>query len=81
MGVNNFNRKQCVKALQKLGFVLLKNRKGNHDKFIPPENLKPCNPPFIMIPRHKNLHCQNAIIKELQAMGGEDLVKNFRETL
>lgn len=81
MGVNNFSQKQCIKALQRLGFILQSNRKGNHDKFIPPKKFNPCNPPFIMIPRHKDLHCQNAIIKEIESIGGENLVNEFRENL
>ncbi|OGF22691.1 hypothetical protein A2Y83_03130 [Candidatus Falkowbacteria bacterium RBG_13_39_14] len=80
MGLN-FNRRQCVKALKKLEFQKLESRRGKHDKFIPPASLKHSNPPFIMIPRHNNIHCQNEIVKELAAMGGEELVKKFQQYL
>ena len=75
MGESNFNYKQCVRALKKLGFSLSPKRNGNHDKFIAP--FKNSNPPFIMIPRHKQLHCQRAILKELKQMGGDELANKF----
>lgn len=50
MGHQNFNRKQCVRALLKLGFHFANKSFGKHDKFTAPVS---CNPPFIMIPRHK----------------------------
>ncbi len=81
MGINNFNRRQCVKALKKIGFRKLTKRKGKHDKFIPPEDIKDSNSPFIMIPRHKNIYCQNEIVKEIEKMGGRELVEKFRSFL
>lgn len=78
MGEANFNRRQCVRALSRLGFRLADRRCGEHDKFIAPF---PATPPFIMIPRHKELHCQQAILKELRKMGGEDLIRKFQENL
>lgn len=75
MGEWNFNRKQCIRALLRLGFFIDNKRSGKHDKYRAPMT---CNPPFIMIPRHNDLHCQNAIIAELEKMGGEKLVNDFR---
>lgn len=78
MGETNFNRRQCIRALIKLGFTLSNKRFGIHDKLVAPF---PANPPFIMIPRHKELHCQQAILKELRKMGGDELIKKFLENL
>ncbi|MCK4554805.1 hypothetical protein KAU19_07695 [Candidatus Parcubacteria bacterium] len=83
MGRNDFNRNKCIKALNKLGFICKNKRRGNHDKFVPPkhllENAQPGQPPFIMVPRSRKLHCQLEILKELWALGGDDLVKKFLE--
>ncbi|MCK5320143.1 hypothetical protein KAJ61_02010 [Candidatus Parcubacteria bacterium] len=81
MGINNFNRRQCLRALKKIGFRKSVKRRGKHDKFMPPENIKNTNPPFIMIPRHKNIYCQNEIVKEIEKMGGQRLVEKFRSYL
>ena len=82
MGINNFSRRQCVKALKKLGFQLADNRRGSHDKYQTPNNLINSSLySFIMVPRHNNLRCQNAIIKELRAIGGDELIRQFREYL
>ena len=78
MGEWNFNRKQCIRSLMKIGFTVANKRSGKHDKFKAPME---CNPPFIMIPRHKDLHCQNAIIEELKKMGGEKMIDNFKSHL
>jgi len=75
MGKNDFNQLECIKALLKLGFTKSCSGRGNHDKFISP--LKNCNPPFIMVPRHKKIHCQNKIIRDIKMMGGDDLVSEF----
>ncbi len=81
MGRKDFNRKQCIKALKKLGFTKKNVRKGKHDKFVPPENLlknkREGQPSFIMVPRGRNLHCQLEILKELWAFGGDELVDAF----
>ncbi|MBI4121794.1 MAG: hypothetical protein HY461_00525 [Parcubacteria group bacterium] len=84
MGGYTFSRKQCIRALKALGFVLATKRDGKHDKFIPPEYIKktiqPGQPPFIMVPRHE-FHCQNLIVKEIRAMGGDALVAEFVQYL
>lgn len=81
MGEHDFNRKECIKALIKLGFTYGTFRRGKHDKYTPPKDLlekrQPNQPPFIMIPRSKQIHCQLEILKELWAFGGEDLVNKF----
>jgi hypothetical protein len=81
MGRKDFNRKQCIRALKKLGFIQNNIRRGKHDKFVPPENLlknkREGQPSFIMVPRSKNIHCQLEILKELWAFGGDELVGSF----
>lgn len=79
MGGNTFSRRQCVRALLKMGFILANKRSGKHDKFKAP--FTRADLPFIMVPRHKDLHCQDAIIKELEKMGGKKLVDEFRSHL
>jgi hypothetical protein len=82
MGTWNFTTKQCVHALLRLGFTLCnKGRRGNHDKYCVPERLKRQGFAFIMVPRHNNLHCQEEIVKELHALGGDELVQKFKDNL
>ena len=85
MGGLNFNTRQCVRALRKLGFLLANKRHGRHDKYVPPseigQTLTGNQPRFIMVPRHGDLHCQVDIIRELKAMGGEALVEEFKRLL
>ncbi|HBR80680.1 TPA: hypothetical protein DEA21_03510 [Candidatus Uhrbacteria bacterium] len=85
MGELNFDHRQCLCALKYLGFSLGNKRSGQHDKFYPPseiaEKITGLQPRFIMIPRHKKLHCQSEIISEIKAMGGDDLVKSFKDNL
>lgn len=79
MGEYNFNRRQCIYALQKLGFYLDNDRAGIHDKYAFPSHFKiPAGyRPFIMIPRHNELRVQHKIIKELREVGGDGLVDSF----
>jgi hypothetical protein len=83
MGLDNFNRKQCIRALKKLGFYLDNGRSGMHDKFCFPENCSVSSGcrPFIMIPRHNELRLQRQIIQELKNIGGDQLVDAFRRLL
>lgn len=86
MGESNFNKRQCIRALSKLGFFLCNKRRGQHDKYCPPKNIEQTltgkeQPRFVMIPRHNELHCQDEIISELKAMGGEELVNKFKNLL
>ena len=37
MGKNDFNRRQCIRALKKLGFEEKSSRRGSHDKFVVPK--------------------------------------------
>ncbi len=82
MGETNFNKRQCVRALRKLGFYENSRRGGIHDKWFPPQEiastLQPQQPHFIMVPRHNELHVQREILKELEAMGGRELVEKFK---
>ncbi len=42
MGDCNFNKRQCVRALNGLGFYLSNDRRGDHDKYhFPPEYVIP----------------------------------------
>jgi len=79
VGELNFNNKQCIRALQRIGFYLNNKRHGQHDKYFPPnavaDNIAVGRARFIMIPRHKDLHCQSEILSELRMMGGDDLVE------
>lgn len=79
MGENTFNRRQCVRALIKLGFILDNKRAGKHDKYR--AYFVNASPPFIMVPRHNEIHCQDEIVKELERMGGQELVLKFRKFL
>ncbi len=85
MGEWNFDRKQCIRALLRLGFVANNKRHGQHDKFDVPidfrDKLSSGVPPFIMIPRHKELRLQNKIVKEIEIIGGVELVEKFRQSL
>ncbi len=85
MGETNFDRRRCIRALGKLGFYLDNKRSGGHDKYRPPleiqKNIKPPQPPFIMVPRHNDLHCQAEILAELGRMGGEALLEAFKKHL
>lgn len=85
MGIYNFSRKQCIRALRRLGFVIANKRSGKHDKYEPPSSilskLSINQAKFIMVPRHNKLQCQNEIISELRLMGGDDLVKRFTDYL
>lgn len=80
----NFNQKRCIRALKRIGFVN-KSKRRKHLKFYPPEeisiNIKPGNPQFIMVPNHRELKVQKLILKELMAMGDENLVKIFLSNL
>jgi hypothetical protein len=81
MGKNDFNRKDCIRALKRLGFIYKISRHGKHDKYAPPAHLlekkQPNQPPFIMIPRSREIHCQLEILKELWAFGGDELINKF----
>jgi len=83
MGRKDFKRKECIKALLKLGFEKSNKRRGNHDKFKAPTHLlkdrQANQPPFIMLPRSRKIHCQLEILKELWALGGEKLIDEFWE--
>lgn len=85
MGDFNFNKRQCLRALKKLGFTEGGKRRGNHDKYYPPrhiaEKFRSDQAHFIMIPRHNELHIQHEIVKEIEVMGGIELVEQFRKYL
>lgn len=85
MGEKSFNRKDCIRALKRLGFVLRNRRHGSHDKYCPPDALATkllgMQPRFIMVPRHNELRCQTEILAELKAMGSDDLVAEFKKYL
>lgn len=88
MGEWNFSRKQCVRALLRIGFHLCnKGRNAGHEKYCPPEVLRAqlretrSRHVFVMVPRHKDLHCQDEIVNELRNMGGNDLVTSFKVNL
>ena len=69
----------------RLGFYLGNKRSGQHDKFYPPDEigkkLGAAQSHFIMVPRHHELRCQRLIISELRAMGGDELVARFKNSI
>jgi len=81
----DFNRKQCIKSLKKLGFIKKNTRRGKHDKFVAPNNLlenrREGQPSFITVPRSRQIHCQLEIQKEIWAFGGDELVKEFLDNM
>ena len=83
--LEGFKRNRCISALIKLGFTQKKTRRGSHDKYVPPKeylkNKRDDQPPFIMVPRSRDLHCQDEIVKELRSLGGDELVRQFEEYL
>jgi len=85
VGELNFDTKQCIRALKRLGFYLSNKRNGRHDKFEPPkeiaEKLSGLQPRFIMVPRHRELHCQSEIVSELRKMDGDERVEKFKKNL
>ncbi|MFH1145450.1 MAG: hypothetical protein V1707_00595 [bacterium] len=85
MGETNFNRRQCLRALRRLGFTITHARHGRHDKYYPSleisRGLSGQQSKFIMIPRHNELRCQSEILQELRQMGGDRLVANFTQSL
>jgi len=85
MSKADFNRKQCIKSLKKLGFIKKNTRRGKHDKFVAPSDLleskQENQPPFIMVPRARKIHCQLEIRKEVWAFGGDELVKKFLDNM
>ena len=85
MGLHDFRYLECRRALRKLGFWLDTSRRGRHDKYVAPDFLKrtlsPGAPEFITVPRHRELHCQMEIVRELGRIGGDDLVQRFRRLL
>jgi predicted RNA binding protein YcfA (HicA-like mRNA interferase family) len=74
MGKYDFNRDECIFALKKLGFVCVNKRMGNHDKY-----KRPSDSLFIMVPRHRVLYYQKAILNELKRIGGDELENRFLE--
>lgn len=85
MGENNFSKSKCTKSLLRLGFKVAKVRKGKHVKYkAPPPYNKPNQygqRPFIMIPKQRKFYLQDEVINELKRMGGDELVKKFRDNL
>jgi len=85
MGEYNFSRRECIRALEKIGFEKKTKRRGKHIKFTAPKPYNQLNkfgqPPFIMIPKNRKLKIQDAIIIELRKLGGNDLVEEFKQNL
>lgn len=85
MGTNDFSRRDCIRALRRLGFSHDTSRHGRHDKFLLPQHLAATigssAARFIMVPRHRQLRCQREIVQELRAMGGDELVQAFTAEL
>jgi len=79
----SFTRKECIKALIKIGFVKKTKRKAKHDKYKPPFVLDSVSKnirPFIMVPRH-NFYCQDALVGEIEKLCGQEIVEKFLNNL
>ncbi|MFH1890337.1 MAG: hypothetical protein ABIJ91_02090 [Candidatus Kuenenbacteria bacterium] len=69
MGNANFSKKECIRALLKIGFIKEPHqaRRSPHDKYLVPMTYKQeMRRLFIMIPHGRKLKCQGAILKELK---------------
>jgi len=80
----DFTQKQCIKALLKTGFTDTSKRRAKHFKYRPPEkcinNYQGSVRPFITIPKHK-FFCQDAIVKEIGKICGEEMKREFLKNL
>jgi predicted RNA binding protein YcfA (HicA-like mRNA interferase family) len=80
----DFSQKQCIRALLKIGFINASTRRGKHFKYQPPKEYLTSNykdqRPFITVPKHK-FYCQEAIVREITKLCGEDMKRKFIENL
>ena len=80
----NFNQRQCIRSLKRIGFVN-RSKRSKHFKFFPPTQIEkriPAGKPqFIVVPNHNELKVQRPLINELREMGGDELVQMFLENL
>jgi len=80
----NFSQQQCIKALLKIGFTDASKRRGKHHKYKPPEinrkNFAGKVRPFITVPKH-DFYCQDAIVREIVKLCGEEMKQRFLENL
>ena len=76
----SFNQKQCIRALLKIGFTDASKRRGKHFKFKPPTHSLLRNDfeirPFITVPKH-DFYCQEAIVREIGRLCGEEMKQKF----
>ncbi len=81
MGKFDFKGPECIKALLSLGFIDVTKRRGDHFKLQAPDYLAKDKPitlrRFITVPRSRKIHCQEEILKELRAFGGDKLETDF----
>ena len=68
----NFNKRQCVRALKRLGFVE-RSKRRKHFKFYPPENIAqkitPGLPQFIIVPNHRKIKVQKTYNPRIEKNG------------
>jgi hypothetical protein len=80
----NFTQQQCIRALLKIGFTDASKRRAKHFKYKPPssctknfdENVRP----FITVPKH-DFYCQDAIVREVATLCGEEMKQKFLESI
>ena len=80
----NFTQQQCIKALLKIGFTDASKRRAKHYKYKPPanpsktfgENIRP----FITVPKHE-FYCQDAMVREVARLCGEEMKQRFLDNL
>lgn len=72
MNVPDFTPKQCLKALQKLGFEIERDKgRGGHFKAMAPKGTKilPGRRNFIIIPYHSKFKNRFFVVDELKILG------------
>jgi len=79
----DFTQRQCIRALLRIGFTDASKRRGKHFKFKPPEDctnrfdsIDSSIRPFITVPKH-DFYCQDAIVREIGNLCGEEVKQRF----
>lgn len=81
---HHFTQRQCIQALLKIGFTDVSTRRSKHLKYSPSGNsiinVGPNMRPFITIPKH-DFYCQDAIVREIDRLCGEEMKQRFLDNL
>lgn len=81
----DFTQRQCINALLEIGFTKAKSKRSWHYKYRPPSDCKGSTPhngvrPFITVPKH-DFYCQDAIVREIRQLCGEEMKNRFLKAL